>query len=335
MTDSKDLNQRFDKLEARLDSMVVGSPFSTFQNPSSRSDEIDLKELFSILWQGKWWIIGVTFLFAVVGVAYALSLPNMYKSEGVYAPAQKEGAGGGMPSQFGGLASLAGVSLGGGGSKDIDQALVLITSWPFLEAVIEKHGLASKVMGVEGWNRETGELVWDREVFNPDSNLLGGRNPEGPSSYEVYATFRGFLSVSFDEGVSMLKVSVEYYSPVVAREWVQILVAEINEAFRLRDKAEARKNIEYLQKKISETGIAEMQTVFYGMVESQMKTLMLAEVDEQYLIKQVVEPREPELRSSPRRAVIVCVSVFLGGFISSFFVLVIGFVRRGCNVLSE
>ena len=75
-------------------------------------DEIDLRELFAVIWQGKWLIIAITALFAVASVVYAISQPNIYKSEALLAPAEQEGGGGlsALAGQFGGLASLAGVN---------------------------------------------------------------------------------------------------------------------------------------------------------------------------------------------------------------------------------
>jgi len=334
MTDNKDLNQRFDKLEAHLESLASSPdtrfpPFGAHFPVASRSDEIDLRELFMILWKGKWWIIGITFLFAVAGVFYALSLPNMYKSEGIYAPAQKQG-GTALGGQLGGLASLAGVSLGGGESNDIDQAMVLMKSWPFLEGAINKHNLKPLIMGVKGWNKTTGELIWIEEIYDPSNNKWLQEPPKGmeaePSSYETYATLRKMLTVSYEQKASVLNISVEHYSPVVAHEWVGLFIHEINEAFRSRDMAESKKNIDYLEQKISQTSITEMLAVFYSMIESQMKTLMLAEVDDQYLLKQVVEPKVAERKSKPKRFLICVLFIILGGLVSVFFVFVKSFL---------
>ncbi|MDZ7925024.1 MAG: hypothetical protein U5M23_13445 [Marinagarivorans sp.] len=147
-----------------------------------------------------------------------------------------------------------------------------------------------------------------------------------PSSYEVYDIFSKMITASFDDKTSMLNVSVEYYSPEIAKEWVDLLVLKINDAFRVRDVTEAQKNIAYLEDKIQQTSIAEMQKVFYGMVESQMKTLMLAEVDDEYLIKQVVTPQAAERKSKPKRSLIVIIAVLLGGVFSCFVVLFKGMV---------
>jgi LPS O-antigen subunit length determinant protein (WzzB/FepE family) len=48
--------------------------------PQPYDDEIDLRELFSVLWVGKKLIVVITAVFAVVSVVYALSLPNEYKA---------------------------------------------------------------------------------------------------------------------------------------------------------------------------------------------------------------------------------------------------------------
>ncbi len=73
----------------------------TQPNSQVADDEIDLRELFKALWQGKWIIIVTTLLFSVAAVFYALSLPNVYKSEVTLAPVAED-AGLKIPGQLGG-----------------------------------------------------------------------------------------------------------------------------------------------------------------------------------------------------------------------------------------
>ena len=54
----------------------VGS--QPYHGIDAADDEIDLRELFTVLWRGKLLIVGVTLLFAIGAVVYALSLPNVY-----------------------------------------------------------------------------------------------------------------------------------------------------------------------------------------------------------------------------------------------------------------
>lgn len=48
-------------------------------------DEIDLRELFSVIWQGKWLVIAITAVFAIGSVVFAIMQPNIYKSEALLA----------------------------------------------------------------------------------------------------------------------------------------------------------------------------------------------------------------------------------------------------------
>ena len=85
-------------------------------HPATTDVEIDLKELFMVLWHRKVIILGVTLLAAVIAVGVALYLPNIYSTSALLAPRKSEDVGlAQVARQYGGLASLAGVDLGGGG----------------------------------------------------------------------------------------------------------------------------------------------------------------------------------------------------------------------------
>lgn len=320
-----DLDQRFDKVEQQLQ-VIVNSQSSGVQGnlPSPKNDEIDLRELWDVLWVGKWWVIGITFSFAVVGVLYALSLPNMYKSEGIYAPAQSQG-GSPLGGQFGGLAAIAGISLGGSESSDIDQAMAQVSSWPFLEVLINKHDLKKYIFGVNGWDVSAQVLVWNDEVYERKTNTWLRKPKLGesaePTSYATYKKFRKMLNVSFDAKKNLLNISVEFYSPVLAKEWVDLIARELNYSFQIRDSVESQANIDYLESQIEQTVISEMRTVFYEMIEAQLKTLMLTEVSDAYLIKNVVKPKVAELKSGPKRALILLGFIMFGGVCSCGVVL--------------
>ena len=49
-------------------------------------DEIDLREIFNALLQGKWIIISITAFLSIIGVIYSLSLPNIYESKVLLSP---------------------------------------------------------------------------------------------------------------------------------------------------------------------------------------------------------------------------------------------------------
>ena len=59
--------------------------------PTYPDDEIDLLELFQVLWSGKWLISTITGFAAGLSVVVALSLPNIYTGSALLAPASDSG----------------------------------------------------------------------------------------------------------------------------------------------------------------------------------------------------------------------------------------------------
>lgn len=328
MNDAKEIDKRLDELEKTLRQVAALNSKSAFQSPYYLADELNLRALFGVLWSGKWWIVGVTLLFSVIGLLYAVSLPTLYQSKGIYAPAQKKNGSGGLAAQYSGLAAIAGINLTKGESSDIDQAMVLVKSWPFLESVVAKYELKPIVIAVNGWDRVTNELIWDRKIYDPIEKIwkkdTSSDQSMEPSSYTVYQQLNKLISVSIDSKTSLVTIAVEHYSPILAKEWVEMLAFEVNSYFRSRDTGDTKANIKFLEEKVQQTSISGMKLVFFQMIESQIQTLMLAESGHQYLIKTVVTPKIAEIQAGPKMLLIVLVGAAAGFFLALSAVLIKG-----------
>ncbi|EIN9651448.1 LPS O-antigen length regulator, partial [Vibrio parahaemolyticus] len=299
--------------------------------PQSQStgDEIDLRELFGALWKGKWIIIATTFIFAIGSVLYALSLPNIYKADALLAPAESSNGGGlsKMAGQLGGLAALAGVNLGAGESSQTDLAVQVMKSRQFVEAFINKHDLLVPLMAATDWDLTNNKLILDEELFNPNTgewlrepNGLRGSTPTAQEAFEVFN--KEVLSISQDKESGLYTVSVKYYSPYVAQQWVNWLIEDINKVMRERTIAETSQNLAYLNTQLQKTSVADMQSTFYKLIEEQTKSLMLAEVQEEFVFKVLDPAVVPELKNSPSRAIICIAGTLLGTLLSALFVIV-------------
>ena len=111
--------------------------------PSAFGDVIYLRNIFRMLWDGKWLIGAITFAAAAIAVIVALMLPNIYRAEALLAPNEQEGAGGlsALAAQYGGLASLAGINLRGKADKTA-LALEVLQSRKFISDFVERHDLS-------------------------------------------------------------------------------------------------------------------------------------------------------------------------------------------------
>lgn len=298
------------------------------QQPVSQvaDDEIDLRELFSALWQGKWLIIVTTFLFSVASVFYALSLPDIYKSEVTLAPVSED-SGLKVPGQLGGLAALAGVNLGGmGGGDKTGLALEILKSRDFIGRFIEQNDLYLPIMAAKGWERAEDKLLLNPAVYD-EQTLQWARKVNAPyqpkpSTLETVEAFKKLFSVSQDKTSGIVKLSVEHFSPYLAKSWAESLVKAINEEMRTRELAEAERSIAYLNKQIAQTNLADVRTMLFSLIEEQTKTLMLANVRDEYVFKTVDPAVVSERKVKPARALIVISVFILGALLSMMLVLV-------------
>ena len=303
------------------------------QTPNQYDDEIDLRELFGVLWAGKIKIIAITAVFALASVVYALSVPNQYKATALLSPAQSSGGGlSGALGQLGGLASLAGVSIGGGESSEAQVAQEIMKSWNFIEDFIKSNDLAVEIYAAEGWSKSSNSLQINSDLYDEsDSQWLVENNDTGelgpPSSWKLFQDFVEMLSVSEDKKSGLVSVSIEYYSPQIAKHWLDLYVAAINGHMQERKMAEVTRNITYLEAQIKKTNIAEMKEVFYTIIEEQIKSKMLAEASPDYAFVPVSPSMVPEEKSQPKRALICILGTLLGGMLSVLWVLVIHYGR--------
>lgn len=295
--------------------------------------EINLKEIFATLWSEKIKISIITFSFALASVFYALSLPNLYQSSALLASAQSDNSGlSGSISQLGGLASLAGVNIGTNEISEAKIAQEIMKSWSFIESFIYDNELSVEVFAAKGWDKKTNTLEIDDEIYNKDKKEWLFENKDGkigpPSSWELFEAFSGMLSVSEDRESSLVSVSIEYFSPDIAKKWVDLYVAAINRHMQIRQVTKVTSNINYLQAQIEKSTIAEMRNIFYTIIAEQTKNKMVAEASPDYAFIAVSPSMTPELKSQPRRSIICIIGTLLGGIIAVFAVLIKSYFRK-------
>ena len=292
-------------------------------------DEIDLRELFAAIWAGKWLITSITTVFAIGSVLVALWLPNIYKSEALLAPVTEKQGGGlsALAGQFGGLASLAGINLGGGGGGDKSQlAIQILKSREFTSNFINKHHILPDLMAVDKWNRDSNTINYDPEIYNAETKkwVRGVKLPKmpKPSMQEAYKEFSKILAIGTDKETGMITLSMEHQSPFIAQQWVKWLVQDINADMKARDVEEANKSIKFLENQIKLTNIADLRTTLFNLVEEQTKTIMFADVRDEYVFKTIDPALVPEEKAKPKRALICVLGTLLGGMLGVGIVLV-------------
>ena len=299
-------------------------------------DEINLYEIWQAIWLGKKTIFAVTICFCIASIIYSILQPNIYKSEALLMPVPESQGGGlsALAGQFGGIASLAGVDLNSGGPDQTVIALETLKSRTFIKEFIDEHELMPLLIASKGWDRKNQKLIIDDGIYNTSSKKwIKSRSSRAgvPTDNQAYVAFRKILHISQDKKSSLITIGISFYSPSIARQWVDWLVEDLNDYMRKQDYDEATEIIDYLNEQLTRTSIAGMQAIFYQLIEEQTKTIMLSRIRQDYILKTIDRAVIPEQKSRPKRAFVIVGITLSAGLISTILVLMRSFSRKSSS----
>lgn len=294
----------------------------------SSTDEVSLVKVWTELYKYKVKIILLSIIFFIAAVIITLQISDRYTAKVLLVSVSEEQGGlASLAKNFGGLASMAGIGLGQSAGPDKAlMALEIMKSQKFINDFVLNNNLVVPLMASEGSKPVTYELIIDDELYDVNTSTwvreVKAPKTIEPTDGEIYEEFLDILTIEQDAKTGFIKISLEFYSPYIAKEWIDLLVNDINEKMKKDDKIEAEKSIDYLGTILKNTKNSSMQETFYQLLEEQTKTLMLTESRPQYIFKTIAPAIVPEKKSSPKRAIICIFSGFLGAFIAMTIILI-------------
>ena len=301
-----------DVAEIPAEGLVYVSPGPVFSGVSN--DKISIRQIWRIVWRGKGTVIAATTIFALGSIAYALLAKEIYRAEVLLAPAAEQSTpmiGG----QLGGLAALAGVSVGEG--NDV-VALAVLQSREFARDFIEQLDLMP-IFFEEEWDAEKDRWRVDDPTEAPDVR-------DGVKFFH-----ERIFEVSEERRTGLVTLAIEWTDPDIAAEWASILVLRLNDRLREAALQEAQTNVAYLQSEMARATLVTLQESIGRLLETELPKLMLAKGKEEFAFKIVDPAVPPRLRVRPKRALTAIIGTILGGLLGIFIVLVGHSARAGTD----
>lgn len=271
-------------------------------------DEIDLFELWETLVEGKWLILGCAALCFLAATALAFIMTPKYEAKVVasFAEDDKAGGGAGLGAQYAGLAEMAGISLGGGSSKE--ASLAFLQSRGFIEKFIEEEALMT-VLFAKSWDAEK------KQWKVPEDEI--------PTPWKAYNLFsKKVMDASMDKKTNLVTLTIIWKDRQQAVHWANELVRRANETLRQRSITETQSSLDFLQKELEKTSIVEVQNTIYRVMESQVKSMMMANTQEQFVFK-VIDPAiavDEDAFVKPKRPLMMALGLIGGIFFGSLLV---------------
>ena len=294
------------------------------ENEPYFDDEIDLRELFNVLWTAKKLIIQITAIFAIGSVVYSLSLNNHYKSESLFlARSASENQG---LSQYSSLAAMAGISLPSSREDKAAQMIELIKSRKFVKHLMTFENILPSILAAKSYNNSTQELLFNQKLYESETKTWKNKPKNNrtmiPSYLEAHKAYIGMLSIAQDKKTGFISINIEHISPVFAKDFLELIIRESNELIRKKDMEESKQGLEYLTSELSKTPFVEIKESINALIEVQLETQMMAQINQDYILTEIEPPFIPEQKSKPSRSFICVAGTILGGILGVLIVLI-------------
>ena len=305
-----------------------------------QDDEISLIDLFAVLLHYKWMIIVLSVLAMIFSVVFAIisikmppeksPLPNVYtpKAEMLI---QESSSGGGLSSMLsssglGGLASLAGVNVGSGGSSNASLANYLISSNALLDAVTDEFKIIEKFnikKSVRASSRKLLQNVLKAEVDTETGVFTVSFTDIDPVFAQSVVNFVvDWMSNKFDElGLDNNKIQKENLERNIQSSYNEILKIE-REIKKLGASVGYAGNAWDIPSITTGTAKLQLELEAQKQVYTQLKTqyeLLKVKMQSETPVFQILaRPEVPDLKSGPSRGKLCIIITFAVFFMSVF-----------------
>jgi uncharacterized protein involved in exopolysaccharide biosynthesis len=253
-------------------------------------NELTAQKQIAALWRAKWLILGATAVCAAAAATAAILLPKEYEATVEVSPGSpdKGGSFGSSTSDLGGLAALAGISLGNDSVKS--EAIAVLQSESLTEGYIQKNNLLPIIYSKD-WDAKTNS--W-RTAKAARTRTLWMANRD----FE-----RSIRKVTSNAKTGLVTLKITWRDPRLAAQWANGLVRMANDALREKATELAERNIAYLNGEAAKTNVVEMRQAIFTIMQKELTKAMIARGSEEYGFKVIDAATVAELPSFPRKTV--------------------------------
>lgn len=288
-------------------------------NADAQEGEISLLDLLLTVLRRKSMILAVTLLAGVLAAGVSLLMQNSYRGEIIIAAAatgdKKEGSLGMALGSLGGLASLTGVSLGGGGSNE--ENLAILKSRDFLWEFVQAKNLMPILF----------EDLWDKKA-----NRWKEEDPKKqPGQMDVFRLLKDIMTVEVEKKTNLITVTIEWKDAKLAAEWTNSIVEYLNQYLAERAIKRSERNLQYLNEALMKAQIEEFRKTLFDLIAQDTKNAMLASAQKDFAFKVIDAAVVPDKKAKPKRAQIVILAM-LAAF---FFAVIWAFASEALQRASE
>lgn len=259
-------------------------------------------------------LASITFIFLI----FNIFSPNLYRSEItveplIYEDSSISSASGLASSVLGssGLNELLGSTLG-----DKNQILIGIEEFKskeFQHKFLIDNNLLVDFFSIKRISND--KPVYDESVYSI-SKKQWNRKPDlngskVPNKNEIQRRFEKFLDVDIDSDSGLAVITFDFYSPAMSQQILSLMVASFNDYKRNLAVDISNLSIEYINQQLETVNKLEVRSIFYKMIESELKKVVFSKSRSDYFFR-VVDPASlPDKKSNLSLSILLILSLIL------------------------
>ena len=157
--------------------------------------------------------------------------------------------------------------------------------------------------------------MWDAEQQRWKGDFTSDRGA-------IFTTFRDDIRmITVDEETDIVNIAMRWPDPTVPADWANLYVQTFNEYMRNRTQQDVERKVAFLEEKLRQSDVVEIQKSIYRLIEAQTAIQMLANARDEYVLE-VIDPAARPYRSvNMARKKKVAVGSVVGLLLTTFAVL--------------
>ena len=296
--------------------------------PDLADDEIDLRELFTKLWRGRWVIASLCSVALVLASFYLHVAARKYTVSMTFKPVIEEGAGPNLAG-LGGLASLAGVSLPQSGSGDFATFRTLLRSEEVAERVIAATELLPAIFKNE-WDAQQAQFrkpprgLLGRSLSGLKSILTGDEKRDyiAPNPQRLSIFMDRTLGLSVNNETGFLTVSAESEDPETLVALIVAATEATDQLMKERYIVNAEQTLQFYQSKILTSRSREHREALAKLISAEDQKLMLTSEGRHFVAEPLTRATTSMDPTSPKSDLVLALALVLGLFSGAALVVI-------------
>lgn len=296
--------------------------------PDLADDEIDLRELFTKLWRGRWVIASLCCVALVLASFYLHVAARKYTVSMTFKPVIEEGAGPNLAG-LGGLASLAGVSLPQSGSGDFATFRTLLRSEEVAERVIAATELLPAIFKNE-WDAQQAQFrkpprcLLGRSLSGLKSILTGDEKRDyiAPNPQRLSIFMDRTLGLSVNNETGFLTVSAESEDPETLVALIVAATEATDQLMKERYIVNAEQTLQFYQSKILTSRSREHREALAKLISAEDQKLMLTSEGRHFVAEPLTRATTSMDPTSPKSVLVLALALVLGLFSGAALVVI-------------